>query len=311
MPLTIQITQRAILSGIPSASGLTILDSILYLTGDDSPFLFALKDDLELLKKYPLFEPEQIENGRIPKKVKPDFESSTLLEINNYPHILILGSGSKSPHRDTGYLIKLPTRYNRNPVIRPVPVKPLYDLLRMNETDKLNIEASATTDQHVLLFHRRNSNSGNKLLFFEKEEFIEFVQGHLEGVPFPKIFNFTLPQIKGIEAGFSGADFFDGKLFFSASVEDTENAIDDGDILGSFIGIMEIPEMYTMKGAEPGKPSLKACTAVYENGELFPGKIESVCVIEKFSENHYRAVAVTDNDDGASELVMLEIILNI
>src|SRR5690554_5214986 len=122
--LQADIIKRTKLEGIPSASGLTVLNGMLYITGDDSPYLFVLNPYLELVKKYQLFDPEQIENDRIPKKIKPDFESTTHFEINNFPHILILGSGSKSSKRDEGYLIKLPTRYNRNPIISSVSAAP-------------------------------------------------------------------------------------------------------------------------------------------------------------------------------------------
>ncbi len=119
-------------------------------------------------------------------------------------------------------------------------------------------------------------------------------------MPTPKIKQYHLPEINGIEAGFSGATRFIKKpaIIFTASVENTENAYDDGEILGSFIGMIDIENdklsdsiQYTLI------PALQE-----------PLKIESVTVDGKSSQNHLKVILVTDSDGGKSKALSCELI---
>src|SRR6185437_3138844 len=95
------------------------------------------------------------------------------------------------------------------------------------------------------------------------------------------------------------------KVFFSASVENTSNAFDDGEILGSYIGWMKEEDLYNNNEIDKVyKP--KGIVLLEENGSPFKGKIESITILEK-DVNTYIALAVTDNDSPSSELLMLEI----
>ncbi|HXA01479.1 MAG TPA: hypothetical protein VNW99_05785, partial [Cytophagaceae bacterium] len=303
------IIKKAILEDLPSASGMEVINGIIYIVGDNSPYLYKLDHSLKVLEKIELFKSE-LKDGVIPKAVKPDLECMARLSINNYPHILMMGSGSKSPYRDVACLVKLPTNYNRKHVITNISVADLYNLLRSNHEiingGELNLEGAAVSQENLILFNRSSSGSKNVALYFNLEEFVEYLQGHTEMTPFPVILDYDLPSISNVRSGFSGADVFDDKLFFTSAVENTTNAIDDGEVFGSFIGWMPVSKVANTKGSVRNKNSIQDTVQLMFDGKPYIGKVESISVYEKDAEK-YIALAVTDSDGGDSEILMLEI----
>ena len=76
---------------------------------------------------------------------------------------------------------------------------------------------------------------------------------------------------------------------FSASMEETINTYDDGEILGSIIGTINL---HSNKIVE---------IQVIENDSFVITKIESLTIIEKL-DNEYKIVSSSDNDNGTSEI---------
>ena len=309
--MKISIVRKARLETIASASGVEVVDGIIYILSDDSSCLYKIKHDLTLLDKIVLYNSSAENPEQIAKPEKADLECMGQLSINGYKHLLLLGSGSKSPHRDKGFLVKLPTNYNKKHIVWEVNCSSLYNLLRSHDeissNREINLEGLAFGNEKVYLLNRGNpSGSINAVLSFGKAEFTEYVQGHTEGVPFPSIHPLKLPAISGVETGFSGADFYDNQFWFSCSAEATSNAYDDGEIKGSMMGMLQIKEESNGRYLEE-KIQLLNSTIFQENGAPFLGKIESVSVYEKDKEGVYTAIAVTDNDGKPSELLLLDI----
>lgn len=119
--------------------------------------------------------------------------------------------------------------------------------------------------------------------------------------PIPRINLFYLPKINGLEAGSSGATTFQEKPYFifTAAVEDAPNAYEDGPVLGSFIGVIEMKDgsvsddFVVVRIPDPG----------------FPLKVESVIIDKVISETETDLVLVTDNDGAPSEVLRLRMIL--
>ena len=309
--MKISIVRKAKLDDIASASGVEVVDGIIYLLSDDSSFLYKIKHDLTLLEKIALYTPSTDTPEHIAKPDKADLECMGQVAINGYKHLLLLGSGSKSPQRDKGFLIKLPTNYNKKHLVWPLNCGPLYALLRSHDeittNGEINLEGLAFGPEKVYLLNRGNpSGSINAVLSFGKAEFVEFIQGHTESVPFPSIHPIDLPSIKNVKTGFSGADYFDNQFWFVCSAEATDNAYDDGEILGSMIGQLQIKEISNGRYQEE-KILVHQITTFLEDGQPFLGKIESVSVYEKDRDGVYTALAVTDNDGKPSELLLLDI----
>ncbi|MCU0428531.1 MAG: hypothetical protein MUF42_01040 [Cytophagaceae bacterium] len=299
MQLTIQ--RRTALDNISALSGVVCWQGLIYLIGDDSTTLYKLKDNLDIHTRVVLYgEADQT----LVKKEKADLECMSFLSINSYPHLLVQGSGSKSPKRDVGFLVKLPTAYNRNHLVWKLDLQSFYSFLRSNDeitTNELNIEGLSIGPKYTFLANRGNkSGAVNAVLSFSTPEYIEFIQGHTEGVPFPAVHPVALPDVKGVQACFTGLDECEGQLFFTASAENSSNAYDDGAVTGSLIGTLKVHE--TQQRGTKLSVTLDQVSALPEPGL----KIESLSVFEK-NDRTYRALAVTDSDGGASELLLLEI----
>lgn len=306
-----EIIKRAILPNIPSASGVEVVHGIIYVIGDDSKSLFSLNHNLQLLQTLDLFTSEYLSEERIPKKTKPDLECLTHLQINGYDYLLINGSGSKD-NRDKGFLVKLPTKFNKKFFTQEVDFKPLFNLLRTHEEivadGKLNVEASAHSKDFFVLLNRGNKKGNNAALLFNSEEMQVFLAENPDMLPFPEVFTYELPSINEVPCGFSGACIWEDKLFFTASAEDTEDAVLDGAVTGSRIGWIAIDPKGRLRGSASRTLSpIQAITSFTEGGVEFQGKVESLSFYEKESENKFIAIGVTDSDGGDSELLMVEI----
>lgn len=283
--MKIHITKHIERSDIPSGSGLARSENNYYVVGDDAAFLFALNDDFHLISKTRLIEDEANSEGRIEKAKKPDFEA---MEIIDNKEILIFGSGSLSPQRDLFLYIQLESMQVEKHLLTDFynSIKALPAMLGV----ELNIEAVAYQNDRLFLFNRSN----NLIMEYEYQQFLNYLQGK-EKLSAPITKQYFLPRIEGIQARFSGATEIKGEalLVFTASVENTDNAYDDGEILGSYIGLIDISK---------GKLGdiYKYCQIPNIQSPL---KIESVCVVEKNAANEIRLVLVADNDLGSSTLL--------
>lgn len=280
--MTFTITDQKTIAGLPSASGIAHYNGFYYVVGDDTPFLFKLNQEFEVVEKYVIYSPvDTLKNGRIPKSVKPDFEG---LEMISEGIFMVIGSGSKSPQRD--YLLIINT--NNGFSTQSYPLTQLYAILRemeIMEGSELNVEAIAYSKNTIYIFNRRK----NIIFSLKYDELITYLE---EAKPLPAIESvpYHLPQLNGIEAGFSGATFYKAGdiLLVTASVENTDNAYDDGEVLGSFVGIMPISgnnqeiQWYPIQGKGA------------------PLKIESVTIDKIVADRLFEIVLVADNDDGKS-----------
>lgn len=305
MQATIQ--RRLTLAQIPSASGMELTGNRLYVVGDDSPFLYVL--DLATLKQVDqirLFGTGGSGQGRISKLLKPDLECLTQLEMNGQNHLVALGSGS-TPNRNQGYTIALPAGKERATQVQERSLKDLYEAIQAKNDllgdDVLNLEAAATTSDKVLLLQRATRGGPNLMLCFPKQDFVAYLTGSRKNLPGYEAISFYLPELAGLGSHFSGAFVYHNRLFFSASVENTDDAILDGEVLGSYIGWINLAAL------KPGRQPLAVNTALVlnEKGEPYRGKVESLVIVDSLQAQAFRALAITDNDNGQSELLELEL----
>ena len=85
---------------VPSGSGLAIWKDSLYIVSDDAPFIYRLSLKDFSYEQFPL---KGYTNAayRIPKNIKPDFESAAIGEMGGQQYLFAFGSGSKTPGRDS------------------------------------------------------------------------------------------------------------------------------------------------------------------------------------------------------------------
>ena len=278
------------LEKIPSGSGIVKSGDTYYIVGDDSPFLFSLNKEFKVIAKTQILDPVNFSDERIIKSKKPDFEAMEMIGQNE---IVIFGSGSKAPQRNIFIRILL----KDSMIIEKYDISEFYNNLRnlpiFNDSE-LNIEASAFRNNQIFLFNRRK----NLIIKFEYKDLLAYIQGE-PAFPKPEIRQLSLPKIDGIEAGFSGATALKGepKIIFTASVENTDNAYDDGEILGSFIGMIDISN-------NNDTDAFNYCPIPNTEANL---KVESVAVEEEISPGKTKVVLITDDDMGNS--IILESML--
>ncbi len=306
----ITVESKALHESFPSASGVEYWNNSYYAIGDDSPYLFQISSDYTLLDRRLIKDIEIGPNGRIPKAIKPDYEALAITEWNGVEIAIVLGSGSKSPTRDFGYFIDM-----NSDNIHEFILTDLYLYMKqcgnfLPEQD-INIEGIAVGTENVYFANR--GNSGENIIFtFEKDELLPYLYGESSELPEAEMVKVKLPFVGQYEAGLSGIAFIPetNELAFTASVEATDNAYSDGAILGSFVGIT--PERKIIRRSsddsdEIGTVNLrKSCSVLIDNGRIAPTKVESI-IISEVLPTGYKAMLVSDNDDGTSEFFSVTI----
>lgn len=212
---------------IGAASGIVYKDNSLLIIGDNSGFLYDYQIDSSDLKRYPLLE-NPIENT--PKKDKADFESITTFGDSLY----IFGSGSTEKRNKM-----VEVNSNDKKVIATTDLSYLYEVMqsfgKINAED-FNLEGAIYNGESWFLFNRGNGSSNKNVLFT--------IGGKNLTNDFTILSNdYKLPKINGVRSSFTDAILVDDTIYFLATAEDTKSTYDDGEILGSLIGCIDMKTM--------------------------------------------------------------------
>jgi hypothetical protein len=285
---SVQLLERHTIDEVPSASGIEKIGNIYYLIGDNSPWLYQMSNSSTVLRKVLLTQQDELVDGVIPKSNKHDFEAMCALKWNDKTALFLFGSGSKWPSRNTGICVFT----SENNEIKTYDLTDFYlqlmDEAKIDE-EELNIEAAATLDDKIYLFNRGK----NKLVSFKIEDFIAFLEKKKEKLKM-KCVSVDLPEINGIKAGFSGAtaDENNKRMIFTCSVENTSDWVNDGEVLGSFIGYIDLDEIHHHIQPE--------AILITDKNEPLLAKVESVAIDSQNNKGYFLSL-VTDSDGGISE----------
>ncbi len=213
--------------GLGSASGLIYQNNSIIAIGDNSSYLYEYQMNSKKLDRYPLTQnPEE----NILKKLKPDFEAIAQFENNLY----LFGSGS-TKNRNKMIQVDAVTKK----VIATTDLSDLY--LGMQsfgeiKPDDFNIEGAIFNGETWFLFNRGNGKNTKNVVFS--------IDGkNLAGQIRILSNDYKLPKIKEVRASFTDAVLVNDKIYFLATAENTESTYDDGDVLGSIIGRIDIKTM--------------------------------------------------------------------
>ncbi len=278
------LTEIKILDNYPSASGIEYFNSHFYIVGDDANDLLILDSNLVVKDSIQLYS---FSEKRIPKPLKADLESISFTADNK---LLLLGSGSKDPYRNTAWLIDPVTKQKDS-----IQLDTFYSRLKTNGIQELNIEgACAIPGYHVLSNRGSKGNPENQLIFtgdhFWETQTTTPITTVIIGA------NTDSSQFSGV-SGMTYALKTD-RLILTVSTEDTRNNVDDGAIGKSYLWIIKNIS---------GKRKLKAIYPdqvidLEKMDERFNRqKIESVCIIKETPDLLYLLLAA-DNDNGSSTL---------
>ena len=298
-PRSFVVIERHFLPQVQGASGLAEVAEGWLAICDDLPDLLLLDSEGSLLQTIRVSaEPPVFVEGRVPKKHKRDFESIADYRQGKETHLLIFGSGSKLPQR--GFVVKAVWLDGLKSYKEYNAAKFYQHLLQVAKIteEQLNIEGATIFDNKVALANRGT----NQIFWIDLKEFLKFLETDCIGpMPAVTLKSYVLPQIIGVHSGFSGAgtDLRRNRIYFGASAEDTVDWIQDGHVLGSFIG-------WIVRPTATDGGDMHLIPVVDDQGEFLQIKIEAIALLPQV-ESRVRMLALTDNDGGQSEMLVLEL----
>ena len=222
-----QLTLLFKIIGLGSASGLIYQDNKILAIGDNSSYLYEYYMDSNKLERHALAENSE-EN--IPKKLKPDFEAITKYQDSLY----LFGSGSTANRT-----IMVQVDAKSKSVIKSQDLSDLY--LAMQSFGKIaeedfNLEGAIFNGETWFLFNRGNGKTNKNVVFT--------IDGKNLANEFRIVANeYKLPKIKGIRTSFTDAILVDDKIYFLATAENTDSTYNDGEVLGSIVGRIDVKKM--------------------------------------------------------------------
>ena len=169
----------------------------------------------------------------------------------------------------------------------------------------VNIEALAIANDTAYFFNRGNAGR-NLLLQVPLKDLMSYMSGATRKITHIRLHEVLLPSLNGVQAGLSGADFWPeiDSLVYSASVEQTDNAHDDGDVLGSYLGL--IPLSLLKDGAT--LDLTRSAQLITKANAPLATKVESI-VLTHTDHGSATGALLSDNDDGSSGFFELKLTL--
>jgi len=291
----LELIKSLTLPDFPSGSSINFYDGKLYVIGDDAKSILILDEHYSRHSVIPLFDDL---HDRIPKALKPDFETSAIINSEGEDCLLVLGSGSR-PNRMRGLLIPL-NRATAIEQIKAFDYQEFIERLIANDLGEINIEGSAVVANHCILSNRANGkNPDNKFVVAE----IGF-WNH----PVTTLFSVAalkLPTKSDKTIGVSELcyDPLNDRLLMTLSTEGTDNAYEDGAIGDSYTGWID----NISKKTNDTSIELSGIINLSEDHREFIGeKIEGIC-IESVTNSNYVLHLVSDDDKGHSKLFKIKL----
>ena len=213
--------------GIGSASGLFLKENLLYVIGDNSSYFYEYDLNSSDLIRYALSE-NPAEN--MAKKLKPDFEAFACYGNSFY----LFGSGSTA-NRTKMVQLDVDTKER----ISVLDLSALYQkmqVLAALNAENFNVEGVVHTRDAWYFFNRGNGNSGRNIVFISHGKDLK----RNSKITFREL---KLPVIKGVRTGFTDVVEVGDKFYFLAAAENVNSTYDDGEVLGSIIGCIDVKTM--------------------------------------------------------------------
>ena len=275
------------LPGYPSGSGIIFLNGLFYIVGDDAPYVLVTDSSFNTVDSIPIFE---LADKRMPKDRKPDMEAIAVVNYKKEPWLLLVGSGSVSPYRDSSILI--------NPVTKEIKRFNLdffYERLKSAGINDLNIEGISTLQTGLVLASRGNLGFPQNNLIITSDGFWEN-----QGTANLKLIKVGANKDSSVFQGVSGLDYShqSDQLLLTVSTETTANSYEDGPIGKSYLWIINnITSKKEYEGINPDR-----VIDLEKMDPRFKGhKIESVCIVAE-RDTRKELALIADDDKGGTVL---------
>ena len=230
------------------------------------------------------------------KKAKLDLEACVAVEVKGETILLAFGSGSTERRQQ---ILRARGWERKEPSVELIEADDLYALLRQEPgfaPTRLNLEGVTPVGEHLRLFSRGNGKSrggvapANATCDIHVGALLELLGGR-PGAALPKIINvhqYDLGLLAGVPLGFTDATLWHEGVLFSAAAEASPDAIEDGRVTGSVIGVID--------AAGRGR-----WTSITDpSGAAFDAKVEGVVAAKE--AGHLYAVVDPDDPKVASVL---------
>jgi len=283
---------------VRAASGIVSAGEELVIVQDDTNFI-AVRNADGSVEAIPLPAGpgglRRFETARGNKNDKLDLESAVRVDIGGAPFVLGIGSGSL-PVRERFAIVDVRARS-----ASLFDASALYAKLRadrMFSGSELNVEGAVIIDGVLRLFQRGNgaARDGIEAVNATCDVRLGELLAWLEGGPVPQPENVRRHDLgteRGVMYGFTDATVMGGRIFFVAGAEDSPDVVQDGDVLGTRIGVLD-------EGA------VRMATLVDAEGHPSMAKVEGIAP----SGDPRRLHAVTDLDDPDEPSLLCEIELD-
>lgn len=209
--------------GVGAASGLHFEKNKLFIISDNSNYLYEYTLENKELAKHLLINFNNI-NENVIKKKKLDLES--IFKYNNT--LYLLGSMS-SPNRLQSFQWNLKSNTLRSAFALNSLAQRIHNKLSIND-ENLNIEGSFLFRNNYYLFNRGNGpENKNGIILINKD-----LETNIQFMDIP------LPKDNNLNPTFTDAIRIGEKVFFLAAAENTTSTYLDGEIAGSYLGMMNL-----------------------------------------------------------------------
>jgi len=286
------LIQSKQLKDFPSGSAVEYFNNRVYVAGDDARFVLIMDKLLQETDTVQLYPPGE---KRMPSGTKPDLEGMAAVKDSNTPCLLLLGSGSLEPYRNTGWLIN-PSKKHRI----QIRTDTFYRRLAIRGVEEINIEGIVSAGNQMILANRGNKNNRVNHLIITSPRFLQ------EQATAPiRLIRVGGQTDSSSFAGISGLDYSakSDRLILTISTENTSNSIEDGEIGKSYLWVInDLVSKIRLTAINPNKViDLEGLDNAFANQ-----KIESACILSE-SRNWMELLLVADNDNGETQLFRIKI----
>jgi hypothetical protein len=208
---------------VRAASGLCVFKGKLAIVQDDAAFIATVAGDKVESIALPRWKSQT-------KRDKLDLESCVVID----DALWAFGSGSRDNREQIARIAADVTVHDAHH---------LYKHAREVVGDKINIEGVAIVKDELWLFHRGNTGPEDKgpcIVVFAYADLHDWlVAGKRHHAPHPTGHErYDLGAIDGVRLGFSDAVCAHGRVFFLSAAEAGKDAIEDGEVKGSRLGVI-------------------------------------------------------------------------